>query len=166
VCLHVYASAQDLAHISMHLGWSCHVSACVCKHQRLWMYLHTMAGVCTHRAEHLPAFVGLYQGDEHEFAFLAFACSCMHLCVQSSSYVTMYQVLGMYPRCMYLHVSVYIKGCVSSCIEGVKCFCMCKHVSRAGHVFAYVGTFQELSVSAGILSWHDLCATVFACIDR
>jgi hypothetical protein len=29
LCLHVYASAQDLAHISMRLGWSCHVSACV-----------------------------------------------------------------------------------------------------------------------------------------
>ncbi len=24
VCLHLYASAQDLAHISMCLGWSCH----------------------------------------------------------------------------------------------------------------------------------------------
>ncbi len=84
VCLHVYASAQDLAHISMRLGWSCHVSACVSKHQRLWMYLHTMAGVCTHRAEHVPAFVGLYQGDEHEFAFLAvFQVERACLCVSS-----------------------------------------------------------------------------------
>jgi hypothetical protein len=41
VCLH-------LAHISMRLGWSCYASACACKHQGLWMYLHTMAGIRTH----------------------------------------------------------------------------------------------------------------------
>jgi hypothetical protein len=131
VCLHVYASAQDLAHISMLLGWSCHVSACVSKHQRLWMYLRTMAGVCKHRAEHVPEFVGLYQGDEHEFAFLAFACSCMHLCVQSSSYVTTYQVLGMYARCVYL---------------------MCLHVSKA----AYLDALRVWNVSACVSMCQEL----------
>jgi hypothetical protein len=30
------------------LGWSCYASACACKHQGLWMYLHTMAGIRTH----------------------------------------------------------------------------------------------------------------------
>ena len=33
VCVQVYASAEDLAPISMCLGWSCHVSSCVCKRQ-------------------------------------------------------------------------------------------------------------------------------------
>jgi hypothetical protein len=33
VCMCVH-----LGHISMRLGWSCHISACACKNQGLWMY--------------------------------------------------------------------------------------------------------------------------------
>ena len=36
-------------------------------------------------------------------------------------------------------------GCIS-CIEGRTCFCMCKLLSRAGHVFACVSAFQRLCV--------------------
>jgi hypothetical protein len=70
-------------------------------------------------------------------------------CMQS-----LLSVLGMYTRCAYLHVSACIKAAyVDAFSEGVKWFCMCQHVSRAGHVFAYVGTYQELSVSARVPSW-------------
>jgi hypothetical protein len=79
------------------------------------MYLHTMAGVCTHRAEHVPAFVALYQGDEHEFAFLAFsvaACICVH------------KVLHMLPR-------IKCWACTH-----VACICMCLHVSKTAYLDA------------------------------
>ncbi len=47
MCLHMHASA---GHISMrsHVLRPGHVSACIRKHQWLWMYLHTMASICTY----------------------------------------------------------------------------------------------------------------------
>ncbi len=39
---------------------------------RSLMYMHTMAGICTGELNMYLHFIGLYQGDEHEFAFLAF----------------------------------------------------------------------------------------------
>jgi hypothetical protein len=43
---------------------------------------------------------------------------------------------------MYLHVSACSMYLRSSCIQGRTCFCMRKLLSRAGHVFAYVGAFH------------------------
>ena len=48
--------------------------------------------------------------------------------------------------CMYQKAQ-----CEYSCVEGITCFCMCKHVSSAGRVFARVGTRPELSASAVML---------------
>jgi hypothetical protein len=81
------------------------------------MYLHTMAGICTYS---VPAFIALYQGDEHEFAFLAFIKSSVFSCV--SQFVLRAQRMF---------------ACVSN-IESLVCICICRRVSRAHHVSACV----------------------------
>ncbi len=68
---------------------------------------------------------------------------------------------------MYLHVPACIKGLVCifmQQVEGRACICTFKHVSRAGHVFACVGTYQVLSVSVCVCMWYDL--HVLSCIQR
>jgi len=90
----------------------------------------------------------------------SFACTrCMPLRVPSpelvSSFVATYQELGMYSYvlacfqglCVYLHVSACV--CMYQML-GVYVHTLragqCKHISRAGHVFSCVGTYQKLRV--------------------
>jgi hypothetical protein len=56
----------------MHLGWSCEVSACACKHQGLQISAYNGWYQHTHRAERVSAFTGLYEEEEHELAFFCF----------------------------------------------------------------------------------------------
>jgi hypothetical protein len=65
-CVCMFMHLLRTWHMHLHALRAGHISACVCKHQGLWMYLHTMASICTYS---VPAFIGLYQGDGHEFAF-------------------------------------------------------------------------------------------------
>ncbi len=88
----------------------------------------------THRAEHVSTIIGLYQGVEHEFAFLALIKSWK----------------------FYLHLLV--------CMESWACVCMCLHMSRAGRVSSYVGRYQEHSMFQDVClhvwrAWH-----VSACV--
>ncbi len=115
VCLYV---CMHLANISMRLGWSCYASACACKHQGLWMYLHWMAGIHTHTERSVyPHFISLYWGDEHWW-----------VCI-----------FGFYQE---LQISLHLLVCMDSWA----CVCVCLHMLRAGRVSSYVGRYQEHSM--------------------
>jgi hypothetical protein len=128
----VSASAQDLVHINMRLGWSCHVSACVCKHQGLvdvsayngW-YQHTL------RAERLSAFIG---------RFLAFIKSCAFICI-----------------CWPVWRGVRLFACVAH-VKSWACIFICRQVSRAHNVSRCVSARIERArhVSACVCTFGEL----------
>jgi hypothetical protein len=104
-------------------------------------YLHTQ------RAERVSAFIGLYQGDEHEFAFLLLSRA-----ENLSASVGLYQELS-----VCLHVSAHIESWACTFIQcrqifrSTACFSFLRlHVSRAELVSSCVGLYQELSVSANV----------------
>ncbi len=95
------------------------VSACICLCLQASKAVCTMAGVCTHRAEHVPAFVGLYQGDEHEFAFLALlvaACIFVHRVLHMLPRIKCWACMLCACVCMYQRLRILGLKCLKTAL--------------------------------------------------